>query len=210
MRLPVLLLICLFPIMAKAGGLPPEGETRTYKGVELVGTTYADRSSEDFFRIGRLAIDMVRSLPRAEWNRTGLIRKIIYNPPSKFRNIKDETAHFTGVYYPDPMKKWPAPMLMNRSAKYVSALDVALAIVSAGILADDHRRFVNLSGNATGRDSGEYRKLRLLMTKSAPNDVQLSADCRNLIATYNALKALSPQSMELNDRVREINNRGCR
>lgn len=101
-------------------------------------------------------------------------------------------------------------MLMNRSARYASALELALAIVSAGILAEDHRKYVDMSGSAAGRESGEYRQLRLLMTKSASADVQLSADCRNLVAVYNALRILNPQSMELNQRVREINNRGCR
>jgi hypothetical protein len=210
MRILVLVLMCLAPLLAKAGGLPPEGEVRTHRGVDLVGTTYADRDSEDFFRVAGMAVDMVRSLPRAEWNRSGLIRRIIYNPPSKYRDIDDETAHFTGVYYPEPMNRWPAPMLMNRSARYASALELALAIVSAGILAEDHRKYVDMSGSAAGRESGEYRQLRLLMTKSASADVQLSADCRNLVAVYNALRILNPQSMELNQRVREINNRGCR
>jgi hypothetical protein len=85
MRLFLLLALLLLPPAGLAQDLPEPGETRTYKGVELVGTAFPDRKNDDFFRIGRIAIDLLGRLPRANWNQSGLIRRIIYNPPSKHR-----------------------------------------------------------------------------------------------------------------------------
>lgn len=202
--------------------IPPAGETQTYKGFTLIGTTYKDRSSRDFFRIARLAIDMVDDLPEADWNRTQVVRTIYYNPPSKYRAASPKD-NITATYVMTGLYDYPGPIVMYRSAKYASALNLALALVGAGIYAEDHRLFAELHDRITADRSGErpipatekervhqlYGLLHALITQQAPPDVMLKADCRVLISVYNAMKLIHPESLEFNARVRQMNDRGC-
>ena len=79
--------ICLILISAillfrtASAAPPPQGPTETYRGVKLIGTGYPKRKNTKFFRNAKIAIDMVRKLPKAEWNQSANIKTILYNPP---------------------------------------------------------------------------------------------------------------------------------
>lgn len=202
--------------------IPAAGEQQTYKGFTFYGTTFKDRKSEDFFRIARLAVDMLGELPDADWNRSQVVRTIYYNPPSKFREPSDKD-NITATYVVLGLHEYPGPIVMYRSARYATALELALSLVGAGIYADDHRMFAAMHARLQAHQRGSkpipegerqeferlYRVLHALLSNTAPPDLVLKADCRVLIAVYNALRVLNPESLEFNLRIRQMNERGC-
>ena len=215
--------LCLVPAFAAADKLPPPGETREYKGVRLIGTAYPDRKSDEFFRMAQQAVDMIRTLPDADWNRTGLIGTIIYDPPSPHRELEGSSRHVSISYIIIDRMDWPGPVVVPKSTKYISALDMALALVAAGIASYDHKRFVSVTRRLEAIDAGRetasaewlskarraHEILTMLLSNTAPKALQLRLDCRNYAAALKALKVLSPSSERVHAMTAELNERGC-
>lgn len=206
-----------------ANALPPEGEIQSYKGVTLVGTTYPKRNSKNFFRLARRAIDMVSTLPKEGWHHGSLITKIVYDPPSPHRKTKGHARNIVAVYTVDPEDSWPAPIIMYKSAKYASALQLALSLIANSFHADDHRKRARLYRELKAAKSGgkkmsqaEYdRKLaayKVLIDHQSGRmdpDEKIRKECNIKLGVYKALKILHPEDRSINARANQLTERNC-
>lgn len=206
-----------------AQAFPPEGEIQTYKGVTLVGTTYPKRSSKDFFRLARRAIDMAESLPDTDWNHSHLIERIVYDPPSPHRQEKGVGRNIVAVYTVPADDSWPAPIIMYKSAKYASSLQLVLSLVGNGFHAHDHRRRATLhdelSAVKNGRKSmpkaeynrklAEYKVLVRHQSGAMEPDEKIRRECNIQVAIYRTLEILHPDDRSIHARAKELTARNC-
>lgn len=220
---PICVAAALLVSSPSTAQMAAEGPTQNYKGITLVGTAYKDHSNRAFFEQIKFAIDMVEGLPEADWNQTKLIKRIVYDPPSKFRKKNDVYTNIVGVYLIGDWKEWPAPIVIYKDMKYASALDVALSIVGNAMQAERHQTLaINLKtiqdikggktpNNKTKLAAAKKEASRILriVNKSAPPDELLADDCRFRIAIYEAHKELFPDKRKLDAMSRELNRHGC-
>lgn len=218
----VLAILIVLPL-SQASALPPAGEEQIYKGVTLIGTTDTNRSSKDFFRLAGRAIDMVRSLSKADRNHGDLIQTVIYDPPSPNRTTTGVNRNIVAVYTLPADDSWPAPIIMYKSAKYASSLELALSLVGNAFHAKTHKqraalradmeasnsRKRKLSRSAYNAKLAEWKKLSERASgKMAPDEI-IRDDCKIQLAIYNALRILHPEDRNINARAARLTERNC-
>jgi hypothetical protein len=196
--------VLAFATLPAAAQEPPRGPVEMYKGVKLVGTALPNRKNTKFFRNAKLAVDMVRKLPKAWWNQTALIKELVYYPPHPDRIAPGITANIIGVYTIGNYSHFPAPIIVYQNMLYSSGLQLALSIVANAMHAANHRKVIRnarlIDDIKKGRRPGsqedidkamrEGRYLLALVKKALPKEQLFKADCRNRIAVLEAHKVL--------------------
>lgn len=220
-----LFLVCSVPLsVADDSGYPPAGETIVYKGVTLVGTTYKFRNSEKFFSYMKTAIDMVETLPDVDWNHTGLIKKVVYDPPSKQRKSSAALPGRLGYYWAKDAAVFPAPVFYFGSVRMVAGIDLALMLVEQGRVAAKHERLLRnlklLQEMDTGVIPRDPEKLRAIakdnkelghLFAAKPGDPALEAEnCEGGNAIYRAHEIMFPDEQRLRSLREYLVSAGCR
>ena len=202
---------------------PPAGKTIVYKGVTLVGTTYKFRNSDKFFRYMKAGIDMVGKLPDADWNHTGLIKKVVYDPPSKERKSTAALPGRLAYYWTEDGKESPAPVYYFGSVRNTSGFLMALMMVEQGRVAFHHKQLLetqkllqDMDSGEVPFDSGKFREaaaenLRLKnLFQAEPGSTLLMADeCMSAAAMYKAHEILYPDKEKLSAFRKLTRSTGC-
>lgn len=180
---------------------PPAGETIVYKGVTLIGTTYEKRSSKKFFRYAKQAIDMVQSLPDEKWNKTELIKRIAYDPPSPQRKNNPDDPDLVTDYWVLDTDTYPATMFLIQNTRSMSGVNVALSMVKEGLRAHKHKLAYLMNRMAANDYSGyeseiapELGNIKEIIgrLKAGDDNVFMVDRCDEGWAMYKAMQHIEP------------------
>jgi len=187
-----------FSAMAVEGRLPPIGDLLVYKGKVLIGAKYEgvsfspNSNNGRFFEAMVRTLDFVEKLPPTVKRYADQIREVVYDPPSTDRKVRDIYTNKLTVYTIGPDKDRPAPVIIYQSMVYTNPVDMAIALVTAGVYADRHRRRIDLRKQIRDyRESGKPTKsneIALLEKKLAELNAAKDRSDEKVVSMYKCEK----------------------
>jgi len=206
------------PVTFNFTGYPNPGPIQYYKGRMLVGSSYPDAKNGGFFDTVKFAIDLTDSLPPQLRKDTDLIKVIISDPPSDFRQKNDSYTNTTGVYTLGPDLFQPAPLILYRDVKWVVPVEVAYSLVASGVLARRHHTMMDLQrkmgeiGDSTKPEfqelSAQFKELAADVLKTDQAIVDRYR-CKPLLAVFAAMKVWESDPTKRDAMARNLSSRKC-
>lgn len=195
-------------------GIPKPGPSIVYKGLTLIGSSYADADNEAFFRSMRKAIDAVTALPKELGDIARRIETVAYDPPSKHRQAAGVILDIDGVYVIyDRQRK--APLILYKDIRSTSVQRIALSLIGGGVMATRHERLMSLLRTQEKPKLKTDRLPREIEDRLAPIEATNpalvnEAECELQSLLHRADKALDVSAELVRARLRLIRQRNCR
>jgi hypothetical protein len=181
----------------------------TYRGRSIeVGPTPEASACVELVRKG---IDLVETLPADLRKLGGMITDLRCDPaPPKATNTSayDNT---TGVYVWESKTEPKGHIVFRRGPNFQAPSDVALSLVGNGVYARQHRDWIDARQKAAAGDAAAKARLAYwdsVFTKS-DRKAAVKADCENMDAAYQTMKALGADSRKLSGMASLALRHGC-
>ncbi len=207
-------------------GYPKPGETQTYKGRMLVGSTHPAANNKVFFRYAKKAIDLTEKLPRALKKGTDLIRVVIYNPEfnthagggiSKGKRVRSN-QEMAGTYQLGPKMTQLSPLVITQDLTWVAPINVAYALVDSSLSAKLQRNMIILSKKMKMYDTASpeykrlYKKFKVMKGLVTKSDEALlkKYKCKPMEVRYMAMKTWDDDLVEASRLKRKLVRNQCK
>lgn len=200
------LLCCLCLLLA---GWAHAAHALDYRGRTIsVGPSPDAEACIDLVRKG---IDLVEQLPAPIRKLGAMVTDLRCNPVAAKAEKTSVYDNTTGVYVMESEDQPKGFIVFRRSPGFQSPQDIALSLVGNGVYAKRHRDWIEARSKAKSGDRAaeqRYARLTSIVTRSDLKAVVM-AECENLDATYQTLKALDSDPKRLSALSNMAFRRGC-
>lgn len=200
------LLSCLCLLLA---GWAHAAQALDYRGRTIsVGPSPDAEACVDLVRKG---IDLVERLPAPMRKLGAMVTDLRCNPVAAKAEKTSAYDNTTGVYVMESEEQAKGFIVFRRSPGFQAPQDIALSLVGNGVYAKCHHDWIEARAKAKGGDPAakdRYALLTSIVTKSDLKAVT-KAECENLDASYQTLKALDPDPKRLSAISHQAFRRGC-